>query len=115
MQNFLLWWFVCAGVSLALYLPFVMSRRKAIRGKRPAFSDADILYQEWTASGNSQANLSTRLGGARNGLRLVVTSDYLIITSWFPFSLFTAFYDLEHVIPMAALSPVSEKRGWAGR
>jgi hypothetical protein len=72
---------------------------------------SDILYQEWYASGHSQKNLFTRLGGARNCLRLVVTRDVLWVTSWFPFSLFTAFYDLEHVIPRDRITAV--RRSWA--
>lgn len=65
----------------------------------PIIAASDIIYQEWFASGHSQKNLLTRFGGARNCLRLVVTRDVLWITSWFPFSMIAAFYDLEHVIP----------------
>ena len=65
----------------------------------PTVAPSDIIYQEWYASGHSRKNILTRIGGARNCLRLVVTKDLLWITSWFPFSLITAFYDLEHVIP----------------
>jgi hypothetical protein len=64
----------------------------------PSIRPSDIVYQEWYASGHSRKNLLTRLGGARNCLRLVVTRDVLWVTSWFPFSLFTPVYDLEHVI-----------------
>ena len=32
------------------------------------------------------------------------------MTSWFPFSLFSAFYDLEHVIPLKAITQVEQKR-----
>lgn len=67
---------------------------------------ADIIYEEWYASGHSKKNLLTRLGGARNCLRLVVTKDLLWVTSWFPFSLFTSFYDLEHVIPRTQIVSV---------
>lgn len=64
----------------------------------PNSESSGIIYQEWFASGHSRKNIITMFGGARHCLRLVVTKDELRVTSWFPFSLFTAFYDLEHVV-----------------
>jgi hypothetical protein len=52
----------------------------------------------------------TRLGGARLCLRLVVTRDVLWVTSWFPFSMITPFYDLEHIIPRERITAV--RRSW---
>ncbi len=78
----------------------------------PSINSADIIYQEWFASGHSRKNILTRLGGARNCLRLVVTKDLLWITSWFPFSLITAFYDLEHVVRRDQILSVSRSRGF---
>jgi hypothetical protein len=72
----------------------------------------EAIYQEWFASGYSMKNLLTRLGGARNVLRLVVTRDVLWVTSWFPFSLITPVYDLEHVIPLDQITSVEVKRGF---
>lgn len=77
----------------------------------PPFQPSDILYQEWFASGNSQKNLVTRLVGARICLRLVVTRDALRVTSWFPFSLFTPIYDLEHVILRERITAVRRSPG----
>jgi hypothetical protein len=76
------------------------------RKMRPRFEPAEILYQERYASGCSQKNILTKFGGARNCLRLVVTRSFLIVTSWFPFSLITPFYDLEHVIPLDSIASV---------
>jgi hypothetical protein len=78
---------------------------------RPRIQKADVLYQEWFASGCSMRNILTRLGGANNCLRLVVTRDMLWVTSWFPFSIFTALYDMEHVIPLDRITEVEPKRG----
>jgi hypothetical protein len=72
----------------------------------PKIESADIVYQERFASGCSQKNIFTKLGGARNCLRLVVTKDFLWVTSWFPFSIFTSLYDLEHVIPLDSILSV---------
>ena len=77
----------------------------------PPIKPADILHQEWFASGNSRKNLFTRLGGARNCLRLVVTRDLLWVTSWFPIKLVTPLYDLEHVIPRDRITAVRRSRG----
>lgn len=73
---------------------------------RPRFEPAEVVFQERFASGCSQKNILTQLGGARNCLRLVVTERVLWVTSWFPFSLLAPFYDLEHVIPLDAIVSV---------
>jgi len=76
------------------------------RRRRPRFEPADVVFQEWNASGCSQKNILTKLSGARNCLRLVVTRNILWVTLWFPFSLFAPIYDLEHVIPLDAIMSV---------
>jgi hypothetical protein len=76
------------------------------RRRRPRFDKSDVVYQERFASGCSRKNILTKFGGARNCLRLVVTRNFLIVTSWFPFSLITPFYDLEHVIPLVSIASV---------
>ena len=70
---------------------------------KPHFEPSEILFQERFASGSSQKNILTKIGGARNCLRLVVTKRFLRITSWFPFSLIAPYYDLEHVIPLDSI------------
>jgi len=82
---------------------------RAVRAK-PRFEAADVVFQEWFASGCSQKNIITKLGGARNCLRLVVTRSFLWVTSWFPFSLIAPFYDMEHVIPLHAIVSVRRSR-----
>lgn len=76
------------------------------RRRRPRFDKSEVIYQERFASGCSQKNILTKLGGARNCLRLVVTRTVLLVTSWFPFSLITPLYDLEHVIPLDSIASV---------
>jgi hypothetical protein len=70
----------------------------------------DVIYQEWFASGSSAWNLLTKLGGAHNCLRLVVTEHFLWITSWFPFVLLAYLYDLEHVVPLERILSVRRSR-----
>jgi hypothetical protein len=76
------------------------------RQRRPRFQKSDVVYQERYASGCSQKNILTKLGGARHCLRLVVTRSFLLVTSWFPFSLITPVWDLEHVIPLDSIASV---------
>ncbi len=78
----------------------------------PSIKPADIIYQVWFASGHSRKNILTRLGGARNCLRIVVTKDLLWVTSWFPFSMITVFYDLEHVVRRDQILSVSRSWGF---
>ncbi len=70
------------------------------------FENAEIVFQESFASGHSHKNIFCMIGGARNCLRLVVTQDFLCVTSWFPVSLITPFYDLEHLIPLDAITSI---------
>lgn len=103
----LFWLWVAAAVATTVYQGW---RYVCAVRSRPRFTKEEIVFQEWFASGNSRKNLLTRIGGARNCLRLVVTRDFLWVTSWFPFSLFATFYDLEHVIPLGSITSVQPKR-----
>lgn len=80
-----------------------LRRYLAARRNRPTIAKTDIVHEERFASGASQKNFMTQISGAHNCLRLVVTKEILWVTSWFPFSLLTAFYDLEHVIPIRSI------------
>ncbi len=86
-------------VPAILLLGYMLQRYLLGLATRPKFGKQDVIHQEYFASGSSQRNIFTKLGGANGCLRLVVTRDVLWVTSWFPFSLFAALYDLEHVIP----------------
>ncbi len=91
-------------------MAYLLYRLVLARKNKPAINKANIVYEEWFASGHSEANLLTMHGGGRNCIRLIVTADYLIVTSWFPFSLFSTVYDMEHVIPIKAISSLEQKR-----
>jgi hypothetical protein len=77
---------------------------------RPHIEKGDIAYQEWYASGSSQWNYLTMMGGGRNCIRLVVTRDLLWVTSWFPFSLISPLFDMEHVIPLRSITSLRNSR-----
>lgn len=94
----------------ALVLIYLSYRCLKAQASKPKITKAQIVYQEWFASGFSEANILTRFGGANNCLRLIISSEFLVVTAWFPFILFTTFYDLEHVISLASLLPIDRKR-----
>ena len=68
--------------------------------KIPSIPDHDVLYFERWASGASQRNVLTKLGGASNCLTVTLSKTFLIIKPMPPFNLlfFSEIYDLEHAI-----------------
>ncbi len=101
-------WCLCAIVG-ALYFSWRWEEKRKRGPLFPALLDAPILYQENFASGRSRKNVITRLGGASYCLRLIVTTNEVWVTSFFPFTLFTDFYDLEHRILKQNIIAVREK------
>jgi len=93
--------------TVGVFACLVWRYARAVQAK-PHFEQRDVVFQEWFASGCSQKNVVTKIGGAHNCLRLVVTRDFLWVTSWFPFSLIAPFYDMEHVIPLGAIVSVRQ-------
>jgi hypothetical protein len=106
-HNVLFWLSLLPGV---VFLGYIIHRHVVTFRTRPNIAKEDIVYQEYFASGASQKNVLTKLGGARNCLRLVVTRDLLWVTSWFPFSLVAPIYDGVHVIPLPAISSIESAR-----
>ena len=100
----ILYWFnIAAAVAVFGWLIWRYVRTVEAR---PRFKPTDVVFQEWFASGCSQKNIIAKLGGGRNCVRLVVTREFLWVTSWFPFSLITPYYDMEHIIPLGAILSV---------
>jgi hypothetical protein len=97
-------------VPSVFFAVYIVKRYADALRRRPAITKVDILYEENFASGASQKNWMTKIGGARNCLRLVVTKDLLWVTSWFPFGIFAAACDLDHVIPLDRVTSVQSDR-----
>ena len=95
-----------------IMLAYVIFKYVLAQLNRPLIQKSDIVFQEWFASGCSTKNVFTRFGGAHNCLRLVVTKELLWVTGWFPFSLLTGFYDLEHLIPLKRIVSLEANQGW---
>ena len=94
----------------AVFFGYIVERNVAAFRMRPRITKEEIVYQEYFASGASQKNFLTKIGGGRNCFRLVVTRDLLWVTSWFPFSLIAPIYDGVHVIPLQSISSVQPSR-----
>jgi len=102
-------------VSLAptiAFLGYLAWRYVGVLRSKPRFVPAEVIFEEWFASGCSQKNFLTKIGGGRNCVRLVVTPSFLWVTTWFPFSLIAPLYDMEHVIPLSAITSVEKDKYW---
>ena len=106
-SDFGIWVVPAATVT---FLAFALPPYLAARAARPTLRKDEIIYEERFASGASERNLFTRVCGANNCLRLVVTKDLLWITSWFPVTRFTALLGLEKVIALHCITSVETKR-----
>jgi hypothetical protein len=111
LKLFTIYFWLSSVLSIPGFVYLIYKYVLAVRN-RPLIQKSDIVFQEWFASGCSMRNILTRLGGARGVLRLVVTKDLLWVTSWFPFSLITPFYDMEHVISLDRI--IDESRPMRG-
>lgn len=86
---------------------FLLWRRKLRALVLPGVNDNDVVFAERFASGASHKSWMTRMGGAANCLTVIVTESHLVTTTFFPFTAFAGFYDLEHLIPILDITGLS--------
>ena len=102
--------FICSlalvGFRMREGILALKAQGRAIRPKLPNVA----LFAESGASGSSQRNLVTRLGGASRVLLVWVTSREFVVESIFPFNvwMYENPYDLEHRVPIASITLVEE-------
>lgn len=73
------------------------------RSKGRFFQDpptSDVLFSEGFASGRSLKSWYTRLGGASNCLKVVLTHERLFVRPIFPFLILGPDFDLVHSVPL---------------
>jgi len=75
----------------------------------PGYNKNELLYSENSASGYSHCHIFTKLGGGWGCVRLRLTRDLLIVSSWFPFSLLAPVFDMVHIIPYSAIKELNSK------
>ncbi|MEL6110358.1 MAG: hypothetical protein AAFU85_30485 [Planctomycetota bacterium] len=78
-------------------------RDLASQPRFPSRREVEILHEERWVSGCSHFSWFTKIGGARNCLRLVVTTDELWIRPHWPISWFAAQMDLCHRIKRSSI------------
>jgi hypothetical protein len=100
-------------VGIVLWIIASVIYRK-IKGKPlvPRKPDRSVFFER-RASGCSNLNFLTKLGGARRCLLVAVTDNALIIQPMFPFNLMflPEFYGLEHNILLKDIHTVEDKMG----
>jgi hypothetical protein len=98
----MIWVVITAGLVTFVYL-----RSKADPDHRAILDqldDAPALYSDRFCSGRSLRSFRTKYAGARNCLRVVVTSENLFVLAPVQFLVyFTEKLDLEHAIPKSAI------------
>ena len=111
-DHFMVIWCVAFGVTLVnLGWRFYKRRKSGISFPRDSVW---VLFHESMASGNSDKTFFSKLGGAKQCLRVTVTEDEVWVYSFFPLYLITE-SDLEHRIPRSAVVSVAQQDHWAGR
>jgi hypothetical protein len=73
--------------------------------------EGSIIHRECWVSGRSLRSPLTRLGGAKNSLKVVVTFSHLLITPVFPFWIRGPDIDLFHNIPVGSIESVERREG----
>lgn len=102
--------------TVAMVWAFGAATWRSMRGRklRSAFREREAmspLFQESWVSGRSLRDWQTRLGVARNCLRVTVNEREVLIRPLFPLDVFTTErFDLEHHILRSALVAVEEHR-----
>ena len=96
---FLLIWSIIAVTMLTV----IYKRGKKALEIFPSLQTVNVLFREKSVSGNSRKSLSTKLGGARNALEVIITNDELWVRSPLLFAGFGKTYDLLHKIKLTEI------------
>jgi hypothetical protein len=111
LQNHLLaLWSICLGWVLVVFtFKYFWHRAK---GRFPADPPAgSLIFSESFASGRSLRSWWTRLGGASNCLKVMLTRERLVIRPFFPFLVLGPDLDLVHHIPLTNIETVTKNTG----
>ncbi|MCW3107701.1 MAG: hypothetical protein JWQ09_2207 [Segetibacter sp.] len=98
--------FLWIGSFILASVIYRKSKGKPLYPRTPS----DSIYSEKWASGYSNKNFITKLGGARNCLLVAITPTHLVISPLFPFNLMflPEVYGLEYKIRKENLRKISE-------
>jgi len=103
---FYLFWFAVIWCIVGFGLTWLWMKKKGMTF--PEKSTVNIKFEENMASGRSHKSIITKLGGAKNCLKVIVTDEELWITAQFPFNIVAYYYDSIHKIPLALIQNISK-------
>jgi len=102
-----LWLLAISWVVVSFTFKYFWHRSKGRFFQDPPTSD--VLYSEGYASGRSLKSWFTRLGGASNCLRVVLTHERLFVRPAFPFLILGPDFDLVHSVPLKNIESAIRK------
>jgi hypothetical protein len=105
-EHYSLWIFLLCFVWVVVGFGWCYYRHKQSGIIFPDPMSQHVRFHERAASGCSQKNIFTRLGGARNCLRVTVTDTEVWIRPFFPVSVLAQYFDLEHRIVRTSITRV---------
>ena len=103
---------VAAFFWVGVWMVYGLWRRSRRGPHFPRLSKVMVVFREDFVSGRSYKLSGETLGRALSSLIVIVTRDELWVTTCFPFTAFTAFYDLEYRIPLSSVSQVKRTGKW---
>ncbi|PHR95250.1 MAG: hypothetical protein COA78_30495 [Blastopirellula sp.] len=101
--------FLAVFVLTLVRVGYLYWQRKKQGPQFPSRDAVNILFEERWTSGNSDKTLFTKLGGASNCLRVVVTDNELWVTLHFPFNIMAKYSDLDHRINRDQITSVEQQ------
>jgi hypothetical protein len=90
---------ICIGFVVVSFIVSYILGKKTL-SKFPELNNNEIIFREKGVSGNSDQSTMTYLGGAKNVLDVVITTEELWIKTPLIFARFAKFFDLLHKVPL---------------
>ncbi len=99
---FLMIWFIGVVTIISIFL---INGKKSIK-KFPKIDESNFEYVENSVSGYSTQSFKTKMGGARNVLRIRITENELWLTTNTFMAWIAEQFDLLHIIPIKSIQSV---------
>lgn len=90
---------ICTGLVIVSFIVFYILGKKTL-SIFPELNNDQIIFLENGVSGNSDRSTLTYLGGAKNVLDVIITTDELWVKIPLIFARFAKSFDLLHKVPL---------------
>lgn len=109
-DNFIIIWLCCLfwAVGSITFLHY-SNKKKGLYFQDPESSN--VIYSESSASGKSNKSFFSKIGGASNCLKIIITSNHLFVRPIFPILIFGPKFDLIHKIPISQIQNIEKEKG----